>query len=325
MKHPYEVYPNDSFLSVVIPTFNRPFYLEKAIASLEKYADMPYELIVHDDGSSPENTRAVFEMSDKISTLIINNGLNSGLTESVNRIVSLASSKYILFLADDCFMCDVGMQDVCNVLAKPYVGIVCLFNQMEKLPDEEICEINGTRMALTSGLGGGATIAFRKEVFEEVGRFDYRSPSPQADNVFIFKILKAGYWKAKIEGPSRMELGNYFYDKDYIPTEPMMKSLDCGFSKIFGIPRQELVYLSHVRRECCTYWVDGERTIPNRETYDDRDNPVAGLNDINYWGEHFVKLFSGKNSDRVSDIDWSVAEVHGQSRWKESIINDFRL
>ena len=325
MKHPYDVYPNDKFITFAIPTFCRPYYLEKALDSLEEHADMPYEVVVHDDGSSKEFRDAVFDMSDRISTVVFNNGMNTGLVNSANRAIGLASSKYIVFMADDCYLTGPCLKDMCNALSKPYVGIISPINEPGPLPDEWVHTVDGTRFCLSSGLGGGAACAFRKEVWEEVGGFDYRSPSSQSDNVFIFKILVKGYWKAMLEGKSKIDLGNYVYGDDYKPTEPMMRGRDCSFPKIFGVDQRQLDHLGLVKRQACDFWCNGERTIPDRHTYDDRPNPTAGLNDIPYWGDYFTGMFGGKNSCDPKEIVWEKTELHNQIKWKEEIMRDFRL
>ena len=70
--HPNEILPSDKFISVCVPTFCRPHYLKKLIDTLEQYADMPYELIVGDDGSPDMRARdAVYDMKNKISIPII--------------------------------------------------------------------------------------------------------------------------------------------------------------------------------------------------------------------------------------------------------------
>jgi hypothetical protein len=104
----------------------------------------------------------------------------------------------------------------------------------------------------------------------------------------------------------------------------MMRERDNSYTKIFGFDPKLLDYLGRVRFAACRFWCDGERTIPNRETYDNRPNPVAGLNDIPYWGTYFTDMFGNKNSNDVREVIWSLAERHGQSKWKEQIQKDFK-
>jgi glycosyltransferase involved in cell wall biosynthesis len=264
-------------------------------------------------------------MSDKISTIIFNNGQNMGLNEAANRCIALASSRYVLFATDDCWFIKPCFKDLCNALSREYIGFICAANDIT-IPSGRSSLINGTRCGVTGYLGGGITQAFRKDVWKEVGGWDLRSTSGQSDNVFLFKILKSGYFKGAIEGSHRVKCENFENPEGYIPTFTFTKGNDCSLPKLFKMTNQEYLLTNHARRESCQYWVDGERTIPNRHTYDTRPNPVAGLNDIPYWGDYFSKLFSGNSgSCDINDIDWKVAAIHGQDKWKKHILRDQRF
>lgn len=322
--HPFAVYPNDKFISVVLTSFCRPHYIRRAIESIHQTADMPFELIVNDDGSYKEAKDELYAMSDKVSTIVFNNGVNMGLNEAANRCISLASSKYILYCTDDCWFTAPCLKDICNVLSKDYIGFLCVANDIGPLSPGSICKANGTRFSISNYLGGGISQAFRKDVWKEVGGWDLRSTSGQSDNVFLFKILKAGYWKAVIEGFARVKCANFEEEKTYVPTAGFMKGNDCSLPKIFGLDWNQQVYLNQMRRVACQVWVDGERTIPNRETFDDRPNPTAGLNDINYWFQYFQDVFGNHGTSHdYKDVNWDAASRHGQSKWKDQIFKDF--
>ena len=89
---------NPDCISLVIPWFSMPVYINRVIKSIHEHADYPFELILHDDGSNKETVFDLMKNRDKISTLILNSGYQLGLASSINRAVALASSKYILFL-----------------------------------------------------------------------------------------------------------------------------------------------------------------------------------------------------------------------------------
>lgn len=328
--HPNEVFKNDEFISVCVPTFCRPHYLKKLIDTLEQYADMPYELIVGDDGSPDMKARdEVYAMKDRISITLFNNGMNMGLCSAANNVITLARSKYILFMNDDCFFVKSCLRDVCNTLSKRYVGVMSPCNDMGPLADKDVCNVNGTRMALSNFLGGGSSMAFRKEVWQQVGGWDERSTSGQSDNVFFFKILRAGYWKAVVEGKDSIKVGNFVYGDKYDDTaSKMMGGNDCSLPRLFGpgITEEQRVQWNHMRRVACQWWVDGERTVPveeRRKWGDDRQNQEWGLNDIPAWSNHFLRIFGNKHSNSIYNIDWEVAKVHHQAQWKDEILKDF--
>lgn len=331
---PFEsVYPSSGFISIVVPTFCRPPYLKRLLDTLEEHADVPYEVIVHDDGSVKKYRDEVYDMCDRISTVIFNTGINMGLCEAANRCVSIASSKYVLFLNDDCFFVKPCLKDICKTLSKGYVGTL---SPAQDFVDYGSVSLDDTEtFCLSSQLGVGSTIAFRKEVWEEVGGWDVRATSAQSDNVFIHKIHRAGYWRALIPSPASVLIGNFVNENEYMPTQPFTKGNDCSLPKLFGMPEQLWVTLNHYRRESAQWWVDSQRVIPNRkENYkgisfdgrvyeDNRPNPVAGLNDIPYWNLYFLSLFGGTESNDVKDIDWEASKTHSQDKWRKEIESDF--
>lgn len=324
--HPCQIFPNTQFISICVPTFCRPFYLRKLLDTLKEHADMKYEVIVYDDGSPEEFRDEVYQMAKQEKFLfVVNNYYNTGLCTAANRSIALASSRYILFLNDDCFFVRPCLQDVCNALSKDYIGVVSPCNDLGPIADKDVTDANGTRVAVSNFLGGGSAMGFRKDVWAEVGGWDERSTSGQSDNVFFHKILRAGYFKGIMEGPDRVKVGNFVYGNEYKATAKYMK-FDCSIPKVFGLTDEQQVYLNHKRREACQVWVDGERTIPDRHLFDDRENKEAGLNDINYWSCYFQEMFGNVGTSHCADaIDWDIAARHNQSRWKDYIMKDFRL
>jgi GT2 family glycosyltransferase len=88
-----------SFASVCLLSFNRPRFLRECIASMRN-AGAPFELIVHDDGSSDESLReGLGQLLDAgvISTLILNPpGWNQGQGVALNRMFSMARGDPII-------------------------------------------------------------------------------------------------------------------------------------------------------------------------------------------------------------------------------------
>ncbi len=210
-------------------------------------------------------------------------------------------------------------------MSKDYIGVVSPCNDPGPIADKDVCDINGTRLAVTNFLGGGSAMGFRKSVWQEIGGWDERSTSGQSDNVFFHKILRAGYFKGIYAGHDTVKVGNFVYGDDYKATAKYM-IYDCSIPKIFGLTNDQQILLNHRRREACQVWVDGERTVPNRETFDDRPNPGAGLNDMPYWHNYFLGVFGSNGTVHTSDtIDWEAAKRHGHDKWREQITTDFRL
>lgn len=95
------------FASLVVSAWNRPELLFASLENLRANTEYPYELIVHDDGSSPETqTRLLHQLNmGCISTLIMNpTGHNMGHGTAVNRAVDASRGDPIIKLnGDECF------------------------------------------------------------------------------------------------------------------------------------------------------------------------------------------------------------------------------
>lgn len=310
MRSSSHLFGGSDYISIIITSYFRPFYLKKCLESLEKYADLPYEVIVHDDGSSPKIRQELIKMSDKISTLILNLGTNMGLNISVNRCVQTAQSEYILFLNDDCFLTKPCFKKIIETLKHPYISWISPTNTSFDSSNKKNGFIKTRdKVYLSNDWGGGHCVAFRKQVWEDVGGWCEWNTTGQSDNVFLLKTIKAGYFKGILkDGPY---IGNIHpHTEGYLPATNFSKGVDCSYPKLFGLTPKQQLYLAWKRREYCQLWVDGERTIANRHTFDNRENPVAGLNDFHYWDDYLKRIIK----DGV--INWEEAKLHGQDKWR---------
>lgn len=82
-------------VTVVIPTYNRPEYLEEALRSLEQQTLLPDEVVVVDDGSDPPP-----QPSSTIPLRLISQA-NRGPAAAINRGVAEAAGDVVFLLADD--------------------------------------------------------------------------------------------------------------------------------------------------------------------------------------------------------------------------------
>lgn len=89
--------------SIITPTFNRAYCLERAIESVLAQTYDSYELIISDDGST-DNTKSVLnKYRDNEKIKIIENTCNKGVNVARNKAMSKISkdSDYITFLDSD--------------------------------------------------------------------------------------------------------------------------------------------------------------------------------------------------------------------------------
>ena len=295
---------NSSYFSIVIPHFCRTYYLYDLIQSIHEHADMPFELIVHEDGSPDGSMDDIIEMQSKISTLIVNTniGKNMGLAASANRCIKLATSKYILFVNNDCIMQKPCLKQYKAILDKDYVGLIAPIDDCKTTAEIANCDV---KFGLRYGIGSGAVMAFRKNVWEEIGGFDEETNSGCADCPLMFKIQEHGYFRANsfIEGAFKNvdHIDNANKDSTMCRTE-----FDCCYPRLFKFDSFDAKCRSRLEKI--------EKLQKNIRNED------ASINNMDYWWKYMHDIFSG--TDLIDNIDWKLAEKHGQAKWKEQIEND---
>ena len=87
-------------VSVVIPVFNRPAAVRRAIESVLAQTCQDFEIIVVDDGSTDETPAVVAGLADPRMTLIQHEG-NRGGSAARNTGLRAASAEYVAFLDSD--------------------------------------------------------------------------------------------------------------------------------------------------------------------------------------------------------------------------------
>lgn len=291
---------NDQYFSVVIPYFLQQNFLKRLVDSIHKYADMPFEIIVHDDHS--EDLSSLY-VKDDVSTIILNFGLNLGLAAAANRAVQLASSKYVLFINQDCEFIAPCLRDYANVLDKPYVGIVSPYGDGYPMKTKEWIVANGTKFSIFHGIAAGCTFAFRKDVWEHIGGFE-DIISGCSDTPFIYKIWREGYFRAVVLGEKRIRNVD-LEDHQQKHSTIGRTGTDCCYPKVFPHSMEDLRRHSKQREAVCQRYQDMNRHEP------------AGISNIDYWDQYSKSIV--QEDGVISDFNWENANKHGQIKWREQI------
>jgi len=296
---------NPDFITLIIPWFKRPVYINRVIDSIHEHADFPVEIIVHDDGSNKETVFDLCQQRDRISTLILNSGYQFGLGESINRAVSLASSKYIMFMNSDCVISRKCFKDIVNVLKKPYVGVVSTGHDIPTAKIPDYIETNGTKFTLMDGINGGSNFAFRKDVWKDIGGFEADVTCGCADTPFLYKMWQYGYFRSALIGDkcvinvSQVEQAN----KDSTTSGD---NKELAYPKLFGPVNYDGICLE--RKAKCYEWF---AKVQNQE---------ASIGNLPYWCDYSRGII--KKMGIISSINWNNAVKHGQDKWKNAIENE---
>lgn len=159
-------------LSIVIPTKNRPEYLDELLRSLHnQVSGNNVEIIVVDDKSKTINLKKNRKLCQNLNINLLEQKDSNGSGEARNRGIKEASSNWIAFLDDDVIPDKDWISNVLkelNNISKTAVGI----------EGKVICEGNGLWDREVENLKGNlfltANIIYQKEILEKAGFFDKR-------------------------------------------------------------------------------------------------------------------------------------------------------
>lgn len=305
------------FFSALIPEIGRPQYAIQCVDSIHRYADMPVEIIMHDDGSGEKKQRILYDiMREKVSTLILNMGFNTGLARSMNRCRLMASSEYLIGFNSDVFITSSFLRAMKEVLDLPYVGIVNVTQSIGDGPGTGKTK-SGYKMAILKGNGCCHCFGIKKSTWDMVGGWDENVQTTSSDVGFVGSLLGQGLFTVAIEGTLTNEMWPKSADgkvntggsnPDYIECGQFCRN-DNNVPPVFKLSDHHA--RCEKRREAIWHGVNdaqnAERMFP--QWYNG-----------NFQADQITKLYP---SDKF--IDWEFAKTYGHDKWKEMIEKDFNL
>lgn len=115
--------------SVVIPTYNRPKSLVRAINSVFNQTLRPKKIIVVDDGSTQEEFDAAYEI-DKFSGVTFERlPENCGVSRARNVGIAISNSEFVLFLDDDDCWSPNHAECLYHSFKQGYMAVVSMSNR----------------------------------------------------------------------------------------------------------------------------------------------------------------------------------------------------
>jgi cellulose synthase/poly-beta-1,6-N-acetylglucosamine synthase-like glycosyltransferase len=175
-------------ISIVVCTMNRPRDIQRCLGSIDRIEYGDYEVIVVDSSAesvaknvrmiaSTYNARYIFES-------------RKGLSIARNRGIRESSGDIVAFTDDDA-MPDVSwLEEIATAFADRNVGFVCgkilnVRSSTEASPSIPL-EIHENTF-------WGVNLAFRRDVLEEIGRFDETFQIAGEDQDIVIRALNAGF------------------------------------------------------------------------------------------------------------------------------------
>lgn len=169
-------------VSVIIPTYNREYVIERSINSVREQTYSNIEIIVVDDGSSDDTEKVVSQIPDE-RIRYLKNEKNCGVSHSRNIGIAAARGGYIAFQdSDDVwkkeklekqihYMEDNGYDMVYCAFEREFVDGKCVYYPPKEIP---LVEKQGwiTKSLLKRNLISTQTMVIKKEVFAKIGYFN---------------------------------------------------------------------------------------------------------------------------------------------------------
>ena len=209
-------------VSIIIPSKDNPVVLGKCISSIEKHTTTPYELIIVDNGSSPQNQDKIRKILDRHNTTgsaeYIYAPMDFNFSRMCNLGASHANGELLLFLNDDIEIAKPMWLSYLSEKAKlPYVGAVgmkLLYPNSDLIQHAGIVNVHAGPIhklqfcsnqlvhyfGFNKGVRNviavtGACLMVRAELFREVGGFDDEKYAVAFNDVDLcLKIYKKGYY-----------------------------------------------------------------------------------------------------------------------------------
>lgn len=192
-------------VSVIIPTYNRSNFLERAIYSVSNQSYDDFELIVVDDASTDDTKKILKNIQDP-SFSYFRHETNQGGAAARNTGIKHSSGKYIAFLDDDDFWLPEKLEKQVEKLElndKDFIGVYCGFIRIDtrngkqeiikgsKRYEENKLTLIRDLFTLDLELGGSSTLLIKHRYLNEIGGFDESFPRHQ-DWEFLLRLLKLG-------------------------------------------------------------------------------------------------------------------------------------
>lgn len=192
-------------LSVIVPTYNRPRYLERFVIEISKQTYSNYQVYVVDDNSACDN-KSVIPADDRYKYFRLKK--NQGQTFARNYALDQATGDIVILLDDDAwFLDDDAMEKIIQYFTEDD-RLGCLMFDIQE-PGKELLS-RQKNLKDRENIGGfiACACAFRKEALQKIGGFTDFLHSYGEETDLVLKLLPHAY---KIKFSKRIKVFHDYY------------------------------------------------------------------------------------------------------------------
>ena len=185
-------YDDEPLVSVVIPTYERPQFLEGAIRTSLAQTYENTEIIVVNDGSSEQYADEIVSDFPEGVTCIQHDE-NKGLSAARNTGIREAKGEYVAFLDDDDRWHETKISRQVEALERDHTAglATCLVAAITPDGDLVHCETSAPsgdcsdKILIGNQIGTPSRVLVRRECFDDIGTFDESLPTKQDWDFYI--------------------------------------------------------------------------------------------------------------------------------------------
>jgi len=209
------------YFSIVIPTYNRPLLLRRALLSVRAQRFRDFEVVVVDDGSDLSCAPAVEEFAD-LPLRFIYQGSNQGAASARNAGIDASRGRYITFLDDDDEYLTSFLEETHATLVGAEGRVFftwCgaeLLNYSAKDATEfttttrtfsSSCTLNSSALEQLFSIGIGFGVTVKADCLKKIGGFNERLRTVEDTDLF-FRLVLADYQAGIVPG-AHLRLHNH--------------------------------------------------------------------------------------------------------------------
>jgi len=171
-------------VSIIVPTYNRPGYLARALASIRAQTYRDYEIIVVNDGG--EDVRRLCDLFGPV--YYVQNKHNFGLPTARNNGIRRASGRFIAYLDDDDMWLPRHLEMLVAFKLKSKCRLVYSdsFFWVDERDYQRLLSVEYSREELLKhNLTPVCSILHDRELWQEAGRFNQTLPNHEDYDLWL--------------------------------------------------------------------------------------------------------------------------------------------
>ena len=183
-------------ISVCITTFNEESSIERLLDSLLNQTIKPDEIIIVDGGSKDKTCQIIkhYQKKDKRIKLLIEPG---SIAHGRNISIEIAKGDIITLTDAGCIAKKDWLEKITHPFIYKNVGLVAGFYEMSARNEmnEAINVFHGIppeRFDSTNFIPSARSVAFKKQVWSEIGGFDEKLDRAGEDTKFFYEVVNRG-------------------------------------------------------------------------------------------------------------------------------------